>query len=123
MIDFKALGNRIKYRRLALSMTQERLAETVDIATEHLSRIETGASRPSLGLIERIAGVLGTDESDLLFGSAVEKAENLDLLQTITGMDPAKRGVAKKIIEFDEKRLKNALSPNCPHLSPKIKAK
>ena len=100
MIDFKALGNRIKYRRLALNMTQEKLAETLDIATEHLSRIETGASRPSLGLIERIAGVLGTDESDLLFGSVVEKAENLDLLQTITGMDPAKRDVAKIIIEL-----------------------
>ena len=30
---------------------------------------------------------------------------------------------AENIIEFDEKRLKNALSPNCPHLSPKTRAK
>ena len=36
--------------------------------------------------------------------------------------DPEPSG-AENIIAFDEKRLKNALSPNCPHLSPNLRAK
>ena len=40
-------------------MTQERLAELLDVPTQHVSRIESGAQNLTLATVERIATALG----------------------------------------------------------------
>lgn len=60
----KLLGLRIKELRKAQGMTQERLAEIVDIEPKHLSRIEVGKSFPSLDTLEKIAAALNDELKD-----------------------------------------------------------
>lgn len=50
-IDYKSIGKRIKTARIRLDMTQERLAEQVNLSPSHLSNIETGTTKVSLPTI------------------------------------------------------------------------
>ena len=54
-LDYKAIGKRIKIARIKADLTQERLAELIDISPTHLSNIETGTTRVSLNTIISIA--------------------------------------------------------------------
>lgn len=54
------LGERIKELRKNRGMTQEQLAELVDIEQKHVSRIELGKNAPTIDRLERIAEVLDT---------------------------------------------------------------
>ena len=99
MINFKALGRRIKKARKSKGLTQEKFAEIVDIATEYESRIETGASRPSLFLIENIATALDISEQELMFGTQAEDMESKTLMDKIAALDGKKRKAAEHIID------------------------
>ena len=61
------LGKKIqKIRKVNFDLTQEELAEKVEISRTHMGHIEQGRKTPSLKLLERIAKVLKTTSSDLL---------------------------------------------------------
>lgn len=62
---YKNLGQNIAFYRRRKEMTQEALAEMVDINNVHLSRIETGVSAASLDLIFAIADALGVEPCKL----------------------------------------------------------
>ncbi|BCS55620.1 helix-turn-helix domain-containing protein [Geobacter sp. SVR] len=59
------LGARIKELRKRRGLTQEQLAEKVDLATRYISLIEVGRSSPSLETIENIANTLEVELKDL----------------------------------------------------------
>lgn len=59
------LGARIKELRKRKGLTQEQLAEKVDLATRYISLIEVGRSSPSLETIENIASTLEVELQDL----------------------------------------------------------
>ena len=99
MINFKALGKRIKKARKEKGLTQEKFAEMIDIATEYESRIETGAARPSLTLIETISAVLEVNEAEIMFGSKSEEKEAQDLMEKIFSMDKKKRRAVERMID------------------------
>ena len=99
MINFKALGKRIKRARKVKNLTQERFAEILDATTEHISRIETGAARPSLTLIEKISAILEVDEAEIMFGDKSEEEEVKDLMNKIFSMDKKKRRAVERIID------------------------
>ena len=60
------IGLRIKASRESLCMTQEQLAELVNISRTHLSNLEQGKNTISLDLLMRIAKHLRTSPADLL---------------------------------------------------------
>ena len=99
MLNFKAIGKRIKNARKNKGLTQEKLAEIVDITTEYQSHIETGAARPSWILLENFSSVLGVDESELLFGTPSEKEDCKALIDKISALDLKKRIAAERIID------------------------
>ena len=47
-MDYYAIGQRIRYYRKTQGLSQEQLAEKVDISTTHMSHIETGNTKLSL---------------------------------------------------------------------------
>lgn len=57
-LDYKAIGKRIKIARIKADLTQERLAEMVEISPTHMSNIETGTTRVSLTAIVSLANAL-----------------------------------------------------------------
>lgn len=65
-LDYKAIGKRIKIARIKADLTQERLAELIEISPTHLSNIETGSTRVSLNTIISIANALAVTSDDLL---------------------------------------------------------
>ena len=59
------LGKRIKEIRLARNLTQEQLAEIVDIGAASLSKIEIGMNYPSDDNLEKIAKALNVEPYQL----------------------------------------------------------
>jgi len=100
MINFKAIGQRIKEERKKRYMTQEKLAELLEVSTEHLSRIETGSYRPSLILIEKISSILEIDEETLMFGTPTDINANKELVNKIESLTKEKRQAVSLIIDL-----------------------
>lgn len=57
-LDYKAIGKRIKIARIQVDLTQEKLAEYVNLSPSHMSNIETGTTKVSLTTIVNIANAL-----------------------------------------------------------------
>lgn len=70
-LDYKSIGKRVKIARIRAELTQEKLAEIVDLSPTHLSNIETGSTRVSLQTIVNLANALGVTADDLLCDSVV----------------------------------------------------
>lgn len=62
----KAIGQRIKRAREKNQLTQEQLAELVDLSPMHISVIERGAKPPKLETLINIANALGVSTDTLL---------------------------------------------------------
>lgn len=62
----KLVGAQIARIRKEREITQEQLAESVDVAPETISRLERGVSIPSLKTLEKISWALHTSLTDLL---------------------------------------------------------
>ncbi len=71
-LDYRAIGKRIKIARIKADLTQERLAEIVNVSPSHMSNIETGTTRVSLTAIVAIANALCVTVDDLLCDSVKE---------------------------------------------------
>lgn len=71
-LDYKAIGKRIKIARIKADLTQERLAELAGISPTHMSNIETGTTRVSLGAIVNLANALSVTSDDLLCDSVIK---------------------------------------------------
>jgi transcriptional regulator with XRE-family HTH domain len=79
------LGRRIREIRKALKMSQERLAEKVDVDPRYISRIELGKCFPSLETLDKISLSLDVELRDLFDFShfmreVVSMQEVVDLL-------------------------------------------
>ena len=60
------LGRNIAINRRVLGLTQEKLAEQLGVESETISRMERGATIPSLKTLERLARLLGVTIAGLL---------------------------------------------------------
>ena len=57
-LDFKEIGLKIKERRKAVGVTQEHIANELEVNTSHISNIECGRDNPSLTALVKIANIL-----------------------------------------------------------------
>ena len=62
---YKNLGKNIKNRRKNLSLTQQDLADRLDMSLNFVGKIEVAFSKPSLDTLIEIAKALDTTVSDL----------------------------------------------------------
>ena len=60
------LGKNIKKARNNKKLSQNKLAEMLDISREHLAKVETAKRKISLSLLFKLSDVLNILESDLL---------------------------------------------------------
>lgn len=75
-IDYKAMGQRIRAKRLEMGLTQEKLAEMAEISPSHIGEIERGTSICSLAVIVNIASVLHLNLDNLVKGINDENANH-----------------------------------------------
>ena len=58
VLDFKAIGKRVKILRIQKDISQEKLAENSDISVTYLSNIENAHSKASLATFVKLANAL-----------------------------------------------------------------
>ena len=78
------LGARIKELRKACKLSQEELAEIIGVEPQHMSRIESGRSYPSIDRLERISMALQVPLKDFFefmhLEDASERSENIGVI-------------------------------------------
>jgi len=75
-IDYLDIGNRIRAERTKQKISQEKLAEMVEVGTTHISHIETGNTVPSIKVFIAIINALNLS-SDELLRNHVNKAKHI----------------------------------------------
>lgn len=104
-LDYKIIGKRLKKARLDKNLTQEQLAEKLEISIPFLSRIETGSSPVNLKRLNQICSLLSIPESSILNGTSKEPNKYLinDFNELFKNCSPDKLkliyDVSKLIIE------------------------
>ena len=75
-----SLGNRIKTLRKAQHLTQQKLAEKVDVSRIYVQALESNRRLPSMKLLQKLAPALDVEVSDLLMDfSAHDKPGRVQL--------------------------------------------
>lgn len=67
-INYKEMGKRIKEVRNKIGITQEKLAEQIDVSPSYISEIERGTSICSLAVLVSISEILETNIDYLING-------------------------------------------------------
>ena len=86
-MNYYEIGQRIRKYRKEKGLSQEQLAEKVNISVTHMSHIETGNTKLSLPVLVDIAGVLQVGADHLLTDTPTDGSKNL-LLQLIADCTP-----------------------------------
>lgn len=68
-INYYQIGQRVRKFRKVRGLSQEQLAEKINISVTHMSHIETGNTKLSLQVFADLAAALDVSADDLLGGS------------------------------------------------------
>jgi transcriptional regulator with XRE-family HTH domain len=104
-------GANLKYYRKKRRLSQEQLAEKVDITPKHLSAIETGAAFISAGLLEKLAKILKVSAS-ALFYSTEEKSVDDTLFSFVEQIVEKELLKAMELIKIQIRHIENTLPDN-----------
>lgn len=97
-MDLTLLGNRIRIAREKKGITQEELADRVNISPSHISVIERGVKTARIDTVVRIANELDVS-ADYLLQDLVKRSRESQLLSSIMDLP-----------ETDRSRLLNAVN-------------
>lgn len=106
-LDYNIIGSRIKKARMAKNLTQEDLAEKIDISVAFLSRVERGTSHINLKRLNQICNLLDVTEGYILNGASNNSKNYLDeeFYEILKNCTPEKQkliySIAKTIAEND----------------------
>ena len=91
-LDYKLIGFRLKQARLNKKLTQENLAEKLDVSIAFLSRVERGTLDISLKRLSQICELLDTTEGAILNGVSTTSRNylNNDLVSLLKNCPPEK---------------------------------
>lgn len=74
-VDYTALGKRVKQIRKERGMSQEQLAEKIDVSVPHMSNIENGKTKFSLQVLISLANALQVSPDALLVEQVDERGK------------------------------------------------
>ena len=97
VIDYILIGKRVREARN--NMTQELLAEKIDISSVYLSRIENGKAKPSLVIILKIAYILNKNPGYFLSEIAYEAPVQHEIAHLLEKCTPQKLKMITDIIK------------------------
>ncbi len=109
-LDFGIIGERIKQKRREKGITQEMLAEKMDLSIAYLSRVERGEANINLKRLVQISELLDINVSELITGTTTGTEIYLDreMKNVLSGCTPEKQkliyNIAKIIAGIDFKK-------------------
>ena len=100
-VDYSIIGSRIKEARLSKNMTQEELADKIDVSVTFLSRVERGNSQINLKRLNELCDFLDISEGYVLDGTSSNsdmylKKEFNDILKKLS---PEKQRLVYRIAQ------------------------
>ncbi len=93
-MDLQKIGTFLKEHRKEKELTQEQLAETLNVSRRTVSRWETGSNMPDLDLLVEMADLYQVDLRELLNGERKEEPMDTELKETV--LQVAKYSSAEK---------------------------
>ena len=88
----KHLGNKLKLRRLALGLTQTKVAKAINVTFQQIQKYENGSNRISASRLYEISQILSVEPSFFFQGLPTPNADSEDPDPAI---DPDERGITQ----------------------------
>ena len=106
-IDYKLIGERIKQERKRKNMTQEILAEKLNVSIGYVSQVERGITKISLDLLGAISTILNCDVASLISESAIRSNDYMmtEMIEAIKKLDDKKRKYIFEVIKITNEKL------------------
>ena len=95
--DYEPIGKRIRKIRQERNMTQEALAEKLNVSNQHISDIERGLNGMSIPSLMEICKALDADADYILFGTST-RAESNPINRIVSKMTPTQSMYAEEIL-------------------------
>ena len=101
-LDYTIIGERLKKARLDKNLTQEQLAEQIDVSIAFLSRVERGSSHINLKRLTQICNILVISEGVILNGASEDSKDylNADFKEILEKASTEKKKLIYKIAEI-----------------------
>ena len=112
MLNSIKIGNFIMAKRKALGMTQQQLADKLNVSFQAISKWENGTTYPNIEILRDLATILEVSVDEILAGSEKE-VEGLSYSKAgidITYTDTIKKEMSKHL-ETKDSRVLNGLGP------------
>lgn len=104
-----AVGQAIAKQRNRKGMTQEAVAEALNIGMEAVSRIERGIVMPTIARLIELATIFGCEAADLLTESSRRPEDQVSRMASLlTDLNSADRQLVVELLERLVERLKQA---------------
>lgn len=101
-INFEIIGRRLREARIAKGLTQEYVANMVDVNTSHISNIENNRVKISLSTLIKVCDTLGTTVDYILANEYTDSLSVLDqeIIRALSHCDMEKKEKILKIIQI-----------------------
>ncbi|XID92331.1 helix-turn-helix domain-containing protein [Paenibacillaceae bacterium WGS1546] len=99
--DYSVIGNRIKKAREHRGLTQEALAESMDVSNAYISKIERGRTPVNLENLDKICTVLETSPDYILRGTNTARDDYMrnEIIDMLAGCPPEKIKLIAQVIK------------------------
>lgn len=99
LVDYVAIGRRVKMYRLKANLTQAYVAEQLGLSVSYISQIECGRTDVSLKRLDEIANIIDT-KIELLISDPSQNIflEDIDIKELTKGWDKKQTKALKDII-------------------------
>lgn len=106
-IDYKLIGDRIKRARKNKGLTQDVLAERLNVSVGYVSQVERGITKISLDLLGAISTIVDCDIASLVSQSATKSNDYMEseIIKEIRKLSNDKRKYILEIIKLTNETL------------------
>ena len=107
---FKSIGRVLAQRRESTGLTQEQVAEVLQIGTEAVSRMERGITMPTIQRMAELADIYGCGIEELVIATSTRTSDQAELISQILHTLPeADRAMIVEVVQKIAARLKDRL--------------
>lgn len=101
IIDYGLIGKRMQSERKKQGITQEHLAELLDVSVGYVSQIERGISKPNLEMLAAVSNHLHCDLAYLISGSTTVEESYLlsELSSKVETLTAKEKNIVLALIE------------------------
>lgn len=98
----KKIGKRIAKLRKEVGLSQAKLAESIELSAEYISRLERGINAPSVEVMNKMSDLLKVEVRDILTFSESEETWEIEIEALIVLMKNKKGKSIRKVFKLAE---------------------